>query len=59
MTPEKFLQAINDLPDADRAAYEKDLMLYGRGYVEMTPGGRYRRIALELVRNPELTQETK
>lgn len=46
MTPEEFLKIINDLPDPDRAAYEKDLLFYGRGYVQLIDG-YYRRIAPE------------
>lgn len=45
MKPEEFLAIINNLPADQRAAYEHDLLLYGRGYVEMTSDGRYRRIA--------------
>jgi len=45
MTPEEFLQIINELPPDQRAAYEHDLMLYGHGYVRMTEDGRYERIA--------------
>lgn len=44
MTPEEFLAIINALPDPDRAAYERDLIFFGRGYVEMTADGYYRRI---------------
>lgn len=47
MKPEEFLEIINALPDEDRAAYEKDLMMFGRGYVEMTPDGRFRRLRPE------------
>ena len=43
MTPEEFLQIINGLPDEDRAAYEQDLMFFGRGYVKLVDG-YYKRI---------------
>src|SRR3990167_5177071 len=49
MTPEEFLQAINELPPDERAAYEKDVMLYGRGYVRMTADGHFERIPPEEV----------
>lgn len=47
MKPEEFLQIINDLPPDQRAAYEKDLLYYGRGYVRMTADGHYERIPPE------------
>ena len=47
MTPEEFLQIINDLPADQRAAYEEDLMMFGRGYVRMTDDGRFERIPPE------------
>jgi hypothetical protein len=56
MLPEEFLQIINDLPAEDRAAYEKDLLYYGRGYVKMDKDGRYRRIDPADVENGPSTQ---
>lgn len=44
MLPKEFLEIINALPPDERAAYEKDLLFFGRGYVKMDSNGQYHRI---------------
>ncbi len=58
MKPEEFLQIINDLPPDQRAAYERDLMLCGRGYVMVTQDGRYERIPPTDILTEQIANET-
>lgn len=59
MTPEEFLQIINELPPEQRAAYKADLLLYGRGYVRMNAEGYYERIPPEDVNGQGRESEGK